>query len=272
VGTPIGNLEDITLRALRILREADCVVAEDTRHTRALLTHHDVHASLESMHAHSADAKVQQLVDRLLGGAHLALVSDAGCPVLSDPGGRLVSAAREAGVRVETVPGPSAVTASLAVAGLRADTFRFVGFLPRTGAARKRALSMLAVDASANLLFESPRRLKATLRELSSVLGERRMAVCRELTKLHEEVARGTADELLAHFADGVRGEITVLIEASDVAEDPAQALEEALTQARRALARGDRLKDVARQLAATTHLSGQQAYARAAQLREDQS
>lgn len=269
VGTPIGNMEDITLRALRTLGEADCVVAEDTRHTRALLARHELARPLESMHAHSADSKIEQLVERLRDGAHLALVSDAGCPVLSDPGGRLVSAARDAGIRVETIPGPSAVTASLAVAGMRAETFRFVGFLPRTGSRRKRALQAIAADTSAVVLFESPRRLLATIRELSLHLGDRRLAVCRELTKLHEEVARGTADELLDHFSEGVRGEITLLIEARDATEDPREDLSQALESAREALARGERIKDVAKRLAAATQLSGQEAYARLDDLRK---
>ena len=270
VGTPIGNLEDITLRALRTLREADAVVAEDTRHTRALLAHHGIETHLDSMHAHSGDAKVAKLVASLEQGAHLALVSDAGCPVLNDPRGRLVAATRDAGVRVETIPGPSALTACLAVAGLRAETFRFVGFLPRAGARRKRALRDLCADDCASVLFESPRRLAATLRELSPMLGTRRLAVCRELTKLHEEVARGTAAELLQHFEAGVRGEITLLVEAGDGTRDEGAVLEAAEERARLALAAGSRPKEVARQLAAETTLAGHEAYARVQALRAE--
>jgi len=252
------------------LREADTVVAEDTRHTRPLLTHHGIEARLESMHAHSSDAKLAKLVASLQAGAHLALVSDAGCPVLSDPGGRLVAAAREAGVRVESVPGPSALTACLSVAGLRAESFRFVGFLPRAGSRRKRALSAIAEDESASVLFESPRRLLATLRELHPLLGGRRLAVCRELTKLHEEVRRGTALELLEHFASGVRGEITLLVEAGQGSRDQEAILEAALEMAREALKQGRRLKDVARELASRSQLNGQDAYARVRALRAE--
>lgn len=270
VGTPIGNLEDITLRALRVLREADLVVAEDTRHTRALLRHHGVETALSSLHGNSPDAKVDRLVERLREGARLALVSDAGCPVVSDPGGRLVSAARREGLRVESVPGPSAVTAGLSVAGLRADSFRFVGFLPRSGARRRRALAALAADTGAVVFFESPRRMAATLDDLRATVPERRLAVCRELTKLHEEVARGTAAELIEHFASGVRGELTVIVEATEgVGAQARMDLDQALEIAQRALASGERMKDVARALAAETELSGREAYAKLRELSE---
>jgi len=215
VATPIGNLEDVTLRALRVLREADGVLAEDTRRTRRLLSHHGIPAALRAFHAHTDPGRTHALVAELAAGARLALVSDAGTPLVSDPGVGLVAAAREAGIRVEAVPGPSAVTAALTVAGLRCDGFRFWGFLPRSGGRRRRALQAIGRDPGAGVLFESPHRLARTLSELGELLGEqRRIAVCRELTKVHQEVVRGSAAELAERFAEGARGEITLVVEA----------------------------------------------------------
>ena len=217
VPTPIGNLEDITLRALRLLREADLIVAEDTRHSRVLLRHHGIATKTKSFHAHSHERKVAELVQVIVDGGRVALVSDAGSPVVSDPGMRLVSAAREAGVEIHALPGPSAVTSAIAAAGLRADTFRFVGFLPRSGGKRKAWLRSVAIDRGATVLFESPRRLADTLDDLANHLQEnRRVAICRELTKMHEEVLVGTAVALRAGLVEPVRGEITLVIEATD--------------------------------------------------------
>jgi len=199
VATPIGNLEDITLRALRVLREAECVLAEDTRHSRTLLSHHGIQTRLESLHAHTNATRIDSLAEALAGGARLALITDAGSPLVSDPGSALVEAAVARGVRVEAVPGASAVITALSVAGMGSDHFRFTGFLPRAGKRRREALSWIAQDRSTTILFEAPRRLAATLIDLREACGgTRRAAVCRELTKLHEEVARGTLDELCA--------------------------------------------------------------------------
>lgn len=251
VATPIGCLEDMTLRALRILREADTVLAEDTRHTRSLLQHHGVTTPMRSFHAHTGPSKRDKLVDELVAGARFALVTDAGTPIVSDPGAELVAAAVAAGVRVEPIPGPSAVMAALTVAGLRCDTFRFLGFLPRSGSRRKKALLELSKDRSAVVLFESPRRLAATLEDLASVLAQRRVAVCRELTKVHEEVARGTAAELAARFAEGARGEITLVVEADDAAGVSAAPTAEVLGErVAELLAEGLSTKEVARQVA----------------------
>jgi 16S rRNA (cytidine1402-2'-O)-methyltransferase len=229
VSTPIGNLEDITLRALRTLREADLVLAEDTRRTRVLCQHHGLHCQLRSFHAHSSPGVLEHVLTELEAGKHVALVTDAGTPLLSDPGASLVSAAHDRGLRVETIPGPSAITAALTVAGLQADHFRFLGFVARSGRRRREAFAQIAHDTATSVLFESPRRLVDTLRELAQLLGPlRRLAVCRELTKLHEEVVRGTALELAEHFQAGVRGEITLLVEGRAEGTQPEYALAEA--------------------------------------------
>ncbi|HET8937594.1 MAG TPA: 16S rRNA (cytidine(1402)-2'-O)-methyltransferase [Polyangiales bacterium] len=264
VSTPIGNLEDITLRALRTLREADLVLAEDTRRTRVLCQQHGIRCTLRSFHAHSGPAVIEQVLTELAAGSHIALVTDAGTPLLSDPGAVLVSAARERGLQVETVPGPSAITAALTVAALPVDHFRFVGFLPRSGRRRREALAQLVADSSATVLFESPRRLLETLEELAGLLAqERQLSVCRELTKLHEEVVRGSANELCEHFRHTApRGEITLVIAGNAGA---APQLDEAVVDRRihELLQSGSSTKDAAAQLASETGLRKQQLYAR---------
>ncbi len=249
VATPIGNLEDITLRALRVLREADVILAEDTRRTRTLAQHHGIATPLRSFHAHTPPAKVAEVVEELAAGAHLALVSDAGTPLVSDPGARLVQAASEAGVRVEPIPGASASLAAISVAGLRVDGFRFVGFLPRSGGRRTRALTQIARAREATILFEAANRLPATLRDLVASAGSsRHAAVCRELTKLHEEVARGTLAELAERYASPPRGEVTLVVEgASEDRPDADDVDPEAL--ARALLAEGMRTKEAAKVL-----------------------
>jgi 16S rRNA (cytidine1402-2'-O)-methyltransferase len=214
VATPIGCLEDITLRAIRILREADLILAEDTRHTRTLCSKHGIDTPLRSFHAHTNDDKVDLLIAELLDGAHYAMVSDAGTPVVSDPGVYLVSRAATAGVEVEAIPGPSAVLAALSVAGLPVRRFVFEGFLPRSGGDRTRALERIADSAITSVMFESPHRIHATLNDLARILGEnRQVALCRELTKMHEQTIRGTATDVRAELSDPARGEITVVIE-----------------------------------------------------------
>ena len=214
VATPIGCLEDITLRALRVLREADVILAEDTRHTRLLCSKHDIETPLRSFHAHSSDSKVSATVEALVEGAHYALVSDAGTPLVSDPGANLVARAADAGVLVEAIPGPSAVLAALSVAGLPVRRFRFEGFLARKGKDRREALERIRDSVSTVVLFESPHRVRATLRELEEHIGgERRVALCRELTKVHEETLRGTAPALLEALPESVKGEVTLVIE-----------------------------------------------------------
>ncbi len=215
VATPIGCLEDITLRALRILREADAILAEDTRHTRTLCTKYEIRTPLRAFHEHTDEHKVARLVDELVGGKHFALVSDAGTPIVSDPGSDLVVRAAAAGVVVEAIPGPSAVLASLSVAGLPIHGFRFIGFLPRSGKERKEALAAIAEATETTVLFESPFRIHATLEDLGAVLDEeRRLALCRELTKFHEQIIRGSVDEVRATLSKPARGEITLVIGA----------------------------------------------------------
>jgi 16S rRNA (cytidine1402-2'-O)-methyltransferase len=221
VATPIGCLEDITLRALRVLREVDLILAEDTRHTRTLCTKHGISTPLRSLHAHSNEDKVLQIVDELTNGAQYALVSDAGTPLVSDPGVYLVSLAAEAGIPVEPIPGPSAVLAALCVAGLPVRRFVFEGFLPRGGGDRSRALERVAQSEVTLVLFESPHRIHATLEDLERVLGsDRSIALCRELTKMYEQIIRGTVREVRGKLSKPARGEITVVIEgkAADAA------------------------------------------------------
>jgi 16S rRNA (cytidine1402-2'-O)-methyltransferase len=214
VATPIGCLEDITLRALRILREADLILAEDTRHTRTLCSKHDIDTPLRSFHAHTNDDKVDLLIAELADGAHYALVSDAGTPVVSDPGVYLVSRAADAGINVDAIPGPSAVLAALCVAGLPVRRFVFEGFLPRGGGERTRALERVAQSGITVVLFESPHRIHATLDDLERALGaDRQIALCRELTKMHEQTIRGTVAEVRSELSDPARGEITIVIE-----------------------------------------------------------
>lgn len=223
VATPIGCLEDITLRALRVLREADLILAEDTRHTRTLCAEHGIDTPMRSFHAHTNDDKVDIIVAELTKGAHYALVSDAGTPVVSDPGVYLVSRAAEAGVDVEAIPGPSAVLAALSVAGLPVRRFVFEGFLPRSGGDRARALDRVAQSDITVVLFESPHRVHATLDDLERRLGgERQIALCRELTKMYEQTIRGTVAEVRSELSDPARGEITVVVEGKS-ADGPVQ-------------------------------------------------
>jgi 16S rRNA (cytidine1402-2'-O)-methyltransferase len=206
--TPIGNLEDITLRVLSALREADVVACEDTRRTRVLLDRYGVKARLVSYHEHNEKARAAELVGKMRDGAVVALVSDAGMPVISDPGFELVRASVAAGLPVEVLPGPSAALAALVASGLPAETWRFVGFLPR----KKGELAQVFAAPETVVAFESPRRLPASLSALAALAPDRGAAVCRELTKLHEEVARGTLGELARRFRDEAKGEIVVVI------------------------------------------------------------
>jgi 16S rRNA (cytidine1402-2'-O)-methyltransferase len=207
--TPIGNLGDVTLRVLDALREADVVACEDTRRTRVLLDRHGIRTPLVSYHEHNERARAAELVGRLVEGARVALVSDAGMPLVNDPGYVLVQGAVEAGVRVEVLPGPSAVVTALVASALSVDTWRFVGFLPR----KRSALEAVFAAGETVVAFESPRRLAASLAVLASIDPDRPVAVCRELTKLHEEVVRGAAGELAARYGrEDPRGEIVVVV------------------------------------------------------------
>jgi len=217
--TPIGNLEDVTLRVLRELAEAELVLCEDTRHTKVLLDRHGIGAKLLSYHRHNEAQRTAELLPRLASGERIALVSDAGLPGVNDPGARLIAAALEAGIPVTVLPGPSAVETALVSSGLAGERFQFFGYLPRGEKALAALWAELAVWPHPAVAFESPRRLPASLRSLAAVLPERPVAVCRELTKRFEEVARGPAMELAARFSDPPKGEITLVVGAR-VAED----------------------------------------------------
>jgi 16S rRNA (cytidine1402-2'-O)-methyltransferase len=213
--TPIGNLEDITLRVLRELGEADLVLCEDTRRTRVLLDKHGIAARLESYHRHNEASRTASALERLRLGERLALVSDAGLPGVNDPGARLVSAAVESGLPVTVLPGPSAVETALVVSGLVGERYQFAGYLPRREAELRRRARELCSYPDAIVAFESPRRLPASLRLLAEVMPGRPAAVCRELTKRFEEIARGLVSDLADRFASAPRGEITLVLGAS---------------------------------------------------------
>jgi 16S rRNA (cytidine1402-2'-O)-methyltransferase len=207
--TPIGNLEDVTLRVLAALRDADIVACEDTRHTRVLLERYGVAATLVSYHEHNERARAAELVEKMRGGAVVALVSDAGMPLVSDPGYVLVQGCVAAGLAVEVLPGPSAALAALVASALPADAWRFVGFLPR----KRAALETVFAAPETVVAFESPRRVGASLAVLAELDPARPVAVCRELTKVHEEVVRGSAGELAARYADEApRGEVVLVV------------------------------------------------------------
>ena len=214
--TPIGNLEDITLRVLRVLREVDLVAAEDTRRTRRLLSHYNIHTPITSYHEHNRRRQGRHLLARLIRGDGVALVSDAGTPGISDPGEELVREALERGISVVPLPGPSALLAALVVSGLPAGRFLFAGFIPGKGKERNRRLSGLAAETGTVILYEAPHRLVRTLQDLAETLGDRRACAARELTKLHEEVRRDTLNGLREHFATKPpRGEFVLVIEGA---------------------------------------------------------
>jgi 16S rRNA (cytidine1402-2'-O)-methyltransferase len=210
--SPIGNLEDVTLRVLRELAEADLVLCEDTRQTRKLLDRHGVRARLLSYHEHNEAKRTAEVLPKLAAGEQVALLSDAGLPAVSDPGARLISAALDAGVPVTVLPGPSAVETALVASGLVAERYQFVGYLPRGERALQQLWEELARWPHAVVAFESPRRLPASLASLARAQPERPVAVCRELTKRFEEVVRGTAAEVAARFAEPPKGEITLVL------------------------------------------------------------
>jgi 16S rRNA (cytidine1402-2'-O)-methyltransferase len=211
VATPIGNLEDVTLRALRILRDVSLIAAEDTRRTGRLLQHYSISTRATSLHEHNEREKAPKLIEELLAGQSIALVSDAGTPAISDPGERLVAAARAAGVRVESIPGPSAVMAALAAAGLPTAEFTFLGFPPHRSKDRKEWLARAVKEPRLVIFFEAPHRLKATLAEMAALDANRIVGVARELTKVHEELVVQPISSLINHFSEP-RGEFTILL------------------------------------------------------------
>jgi 16S rRNA (cytidine1402-2'-O)-methyltransferase len=219
VATPIGNLEDISLRALRVLREVKLIAAEDTRKTRRLLTAYDIKTPMTSYYEHNKLSKLDYILDRLKE-ADVALVSEAGMPGISDPGYELIVATGRHDIPVVPVPGPSAITTALAVSGLPTDRFIYIGFLPNKAGARRRILESVADEPGTIIALEAPHRLTAALDDILNTLGDRRIAVCRELTKLHEEVFRGTVGEAIKHFSEP-RGEFTLVIEGRGMKDKP---------------------------------------------------
>jgi len=251
VSTPIGNLEDITYRAVRILKEVDWTACENTRTTRRLLDHYGISKPTVSYHEHNETGRAAELIARIEQGESGALVSDAGTPLLSDPGYRLVHAAAEAGVRVEALPGPSALLAALVVSGLPTDRFLFAGFFPAKQGQRRHLLESLAGEAATLVFYEAPHRITETLEDIAAVLGQRHMAVARELTKIHEETLRGTADEIRESLIarEAVRGEFVVMIgkaEAPQTADVPIEVMIETLIGA--GIERMEAIKTVARE------------------------
>jgi 16S rRNA (cytidine1402-2'-O)-methyltransferase len=251
VATPIGNLEDVTLRALRVLKEVDVVACEDTRHTRALLTHFAIATPTVSYHDHNARTRAPELVARLEAGESVALVSDAGTPTISDPGYRLISAAGERGIPVVPVPGASAAVAALSASGLASDTFLFAGFPPSKSEARRERLAELAGERATLVFYEAPHRVADTLGDMAEIFGDRRCVVARELTKLHEEFLRGSLSEVAAALApERRRGEFVILVsgapERAAAVDSPVAARVAELEAA--GLARMDAIKQVARE------------------------
>jgi 16S rRNA (cytidine1402-2'-O)-methyltransferase len=251
VSTPIGNLEDITLRARRILREVNLIACEDTRQTRKLLDHLGIAKPTLSYHDHNELTRTPELIGKLEGGASVALVSDAGTPLVSDPGYRLVNAAIAAGISIVPIPGPSAAITALAAAGLATDSFRFCGFLPPKTTQRRKLLEQLRKETATLIFYETPHRILDALDDVTAILGDRPIAVARELTKLHEEFLRGSAAEVRARLADrpSVKGEFTLLIGKSEpTAEVEETTLEEAVrTLEQQGLSRMDAIKHVAK-------------------------
>ena len=271
VATPIGNLADITLRAIRVLGDVDVIAAEDTRTTRKLLSHHAIRTPLVSYHEHNETVRTPELLARIEAGESVALVSEAGTPSISDPGYRLVEACIAAGVAVEPVPGPSALLAAVVVSGLPSDAFVFDGFLPRRATERRKRLADLADERRTLVVFEAPHRLDATLTDMVTVLGgDRRAALCRELTKLHEEVRRSTLADLASSVRTApVKGEIVLVVEgAVDAEPDVDAAVAEALAR----IADGESVREATRAVAGERGVPRRALYDRVLEHRRDAS
>src|SRR5881409_1893680 len=263
VATPLGNLDDLSPRAAATLRQVAAVVAEDTRHTKPLLAHAGARGELVSFHAHSSAAALRRILHLLGSGKDVALVTDAGTPAVSDPGGVLVAAARARDVPVVTIPGPTAVGAALSVSGIPADRYLFLGFLPRKGGERRRLLETVAQSEWTVVLFEAPLRVTELLRDLADACGgERRAAVARELTKIFEETRAGTLEELAGYYAAAPpRGEVTVVVARAGKRVREEEPPADAEARARALLAQGMTRRDVADQLAAETGMTRNTAY-----------
>lgn len=263
VATPLGNLGDLSARAIEVLRAVPVVAAEDTRRSRGLLEHLGAHPQLHSFHAHSPERRLEMLLEILSDGRDVALVTDAGTPGISDPGTDLVRAAREAGHVVVPIPGPSAIATVLSASGLPADRFLFLGFVPRRGSERTRMLARAATEEWTVVFYEAPNRVVELLEDLLALAGPaRRATVGRELTKLHEEIRHATLPELLAHFADTEpRGEFTVVLEGTGLPPVAVDRTEEASANARQLLADGVTRREASQRIATEFGLSRNDAY-----------
>jgi 16S rRNA (cytidine1402-2'-O)-methyltransferase len=263
VATPLGNLGDLSVRAMEVLRAVPVVAAEDTRRTRGLLSHLGASPRLLSYHAHSEEPRLEVLLEILHDGRDVALVSDAGTPVVSDPGTDLVAAARASGITVVPIPGPSAVATALSAAGLKGDRYLFLGFIPRKGSERARLLARAAAEEWSVVFFEAPPRLADLLEDLArTVGGTRRAVVARELTKLHEEFRAGTLAELAGYYSEHPpRGEITIVLEGTGAPAEPPDRTGEAVEQATLLLAEGLTRREVVRRLTETLGLPRNDAY-----------
>lgn len=261
VGTPIGNLEDITFRALRVLREVDLIVAEDTRVTMRLCAKYDIDTRLLSFREQNCHKVLPRIIQKLKSGCQIALVTDAGTPSVSDPGMELVGAAREHGFEVKAVPGPSALAAAVSIAGLPGAGVRFLGFLPRRGPRRREAINAIAVDPALIVLYESPRRIIKTLVELAEVCGARRAVLCREITKVHEESVVCSLAEMAELDESEIRGEITLVLEGALSRAGEEMTEERLETLVRQELRKGNSAKDVASYLSRGFGVQKRQVY-----------
>lgn len=272
VATPIGNLEDMTFRAVRILKEVDLIACEDTRHTRHLTAHYGIETKLISYHEHNENDRARELISELQAGRSVAIVSDAGTPLISDPGYRITAAAAREGFPVVPVPGASAAIAALSASGLPTDAFRFCGFLPAKAGQRRKLLEKLAQETATLILYEAPHRILDALRELREVLGNRPAVLAREVTKIHEEFLRGDLDSLIAQLSTRpgpIRGEITLLVGRGDPAPVTDEPVEDAVAKLEQSgMARMDAIKQVARERG----LSKRDVYAAAGHGKPDRS
>jgi 16S rRNA (cytidine1402-2'-O)-methyltransferase len=260
VPTPIGNLEDVTFRAVRVLKEVDLIAAEDTRHSQVLLNHYGIRTPVTSYHEHNERSKARELVEQLRQGTSLALLTDAGTPMISDPGYRLVIEAIRAGVQVIPLPGPSAVTAALSAAGLPTDRFGFEGFLPAKKNERRSALEALKEDTRTLIFYEAPHRLMETLADMTEIFGNREVAIGREISKVHEEFLRGAIREILVTLEQqNVRGEITLVVKGATSGAPVSE--EGVISEIRQLAENGMRVKEISELVGAHHGISKREVY-----------
>ena len=255
IGTPIGNMEDITLRQMRLLKEADFICAEDTRVTLKLLNRCEIKNELVSFHEHSSRKDAQRIIDRLLSGESCGVVTDAGMPCISDPGEALVRLCCENEIDVKVVPGPSAVTSAAALSGMHISRFTFEGFLPTAKKERLERLELLRNETAVMIFYEAPHKLKTTLRDMAEHFGaDRRIALCRELTKLHEEVIRLSLEEAVVYYeSNEPRGEYVIVLEAKNLSDGDTLTLDEAMEQVRRLIESGEKPTEACKAVAKET-------------------